>query len=64
MPSQIKKCICHNISFSEIQILLQKESLEELKEKNLCCSKCQYCVPYVLKMIETGETEFENFLKI
>jgi hypothetical protein len=47
------KCICHNISISEIIINAQSKklgglSLEELQKEKICATKCKLCIPYIL----------------
>lgn len=63
---KIDCCVCYSISFEELhQISKQYElkTFEDLKNKKLCGARCQMCVPYIKKMLETGQTEFENQLE-
>ena len=34
------------------------KTLEELREVKTVAANCKLCVPYILKMIETGEIKF------
>lgn len=34
-------------------------NLEQIKEKFGCTTRCGMCQPYLEKLLETGETEFE-----
>ena len=38
-------------------------SLEELKKHKVVADNCKLCVPYIEKMLETGQTEFENIIE-
>lgn len=37
-------------------------SIEELKEIKLVAANCKLCLPYIKRMIETGQTEFDIIL--
>lgn len=61
MRKTVVMCVCHNISFQEIQRKANHQNLttiSELKAKKICSNGCQMCVPYVERMLRTGETEF------
>ncbi|NBB76689.1 MAG: hypothetical protein GVY02_04855 [Bacteroidetes bacterium] len=58
----VERCICHKISFATIKQIAANnglETIEELREKNICSTNCQMCAPYILRMLETGETSFQ-----
>lgn len=62
----ITKCICYDTTFSEMKIIIEKNklnSLEELREFKQVAWNCKLCVPYINKMIETGETKFEVIME-
>lgn len=55
-------CICHKISFKEIQKIAAEKGIicvEELQKENICCTNCKLCIPYVELMFKTGVTTFE-----
>ena len=60
-PLKIDSCICYKLSFSEI-LAFGLLSLEEIKEKEGVCNKCEMCNPYVEKMLKNGKTEFYEIL--
>jgi bacterioferritin-associated ferredoxin len=58
----VERCICHNITFDEIQKIAKERginSVEELQNENLCCMNCKLCKPYIELMFKTGLTSFE-----
>lgn len=66
---QITHCICRATSFSEIQRLAAEQgllslgkacSLDDIVDKLKAGDKCGLCRPYLARMLETGETEFEQ----
>jgi NAD(P)H-nitrite reductase large subunit len=57
----VTHCICFHKSFAELQALMRLRGLstfDEIKCHALFGENCKMCVPYVKKMIETGETVF------
>ncbi|MDZ4713784.1 MAG: (2Fe-2S)-binding protein [bacterium] len=62
----ITKCICYDTTFSEMKKIMQKhdlKTLDELKKVRMVASNCRLCLPYINRMIETGQTEFELILE-
>lgn len=58
----INRCLCHNRSFEEIKTYAHKydiHTIEELQSRKICSCGCRICLPYVEKMLKTGETSFE-----
>lgn len=58
----VTKCICHNRSFEQIKAYAKRnriDTVEELQERYICSCSCQQCLPYVKRMLKTGETSFE-----
>lgn len=39
------------------------KTLDELREVKVVAANCKLCIPYITKMIETGETKFEELLE-
>lgn len=58
----VEWCICEKRHFSELQREAEARgwtTVEQLIEAGLCGTNCQFCVPYVRRMLRTGETSFE-----
>jgi NAD(P)H-nitrite reductase large subunit len=57
-PKPVRQCVCFEKTFQEL-----KEAgvltLSEVIERFGCTTGCGLCKPYILRMLETGETEFE-----
>lgn len=65
MKINIDRCICFNTTFKEMKnIMLENniKTLEELKKIKPVSLNCKICLPYIMKMIETGKTEFSEIL--
>jgi bacterioferritin-associated ferredoxin len=65
-PAQymVTQCVCFHKTFAELQGVMRHHELttfEELKCHVRFGENCKRCVPYVKKMIETGNTAFEVF---
>lgn len=59
----VNRCICSNISFSEVKKIAAEKnynSVDELRLNEICCRHCELCRPYVEEMLETGETSFST----
>lgn len=57
----VNRCICSAISFDEVLEIAKEEKLstiEELREKKVCCVNCKLCEPYIKKVLSTGQTIF------
>ena len=52
----IRRCVCASVTFEELKRLGVK-SLSEAADHD-CGITCGRCQPYILRMIETGETAF------
>lgn len=60
--SKVTKCICFDITFrelKEISIINNCKSLQELKAYAIFSEKCKLCSPYIQKMLETDQVEFD-----
>lgn len=58
----VTKCICHDRCFEQIKAYAKRNEVNtvgELQERYICSCSCQRCVPYVERVLETGETSFE-----
>lgn len=66
MNFNITKCICYDTSFEEMKTIMQHQkvnTLEELQQIKPVALNCKLCVPYINKMIETGETKFKIIIQ-
>jgi len=62
MKFEVTKCVCYDTTFEEMKEIMQKNNLttvDELREIKPVALNCKLCLPYINKMIETGETRFE-----
>lgn len=58
----VTRCVCFGKKFSELKEIALKHNvttLEELQKHVRFGENCKRCHPYVTKMLETGQTEFE-----
>lgn len=59
--SYVTRCVCFGVSFEELQEIAEDrgcKTIEDLRDYVDFGLACSMCNPYVLKMLETGETEF------
>ncbi len=62
----ITKCICYDTSFEDMKKIMKDNNLstlEELKKFKTVADNCKLCVPYIDRMINSGETKFEVILE-
>ncbi|MEO6693795.1 MAG: hypothetical protein ABIY50_04365 [Ignavibacteria bacterium] len=62
MKIEVTKCICYNTTFEEMKSIMQKNKLntvDELRNIKPVALDCRLCLPYIIKMINTGETKFD-----
>lgn len=60
------KCVCSDILFSEMKKIAEKHgvsSADKLREFVTFGVNCKLCLPYVEKLLKTGETEFESVIE-
>lgn len=57
----VDRCVCRGVSFAELKDLAERTGadLDGIAERTGCGSGCSMCVPYIQKMLESGETSFE-----
>lgn len=58
----VVRCICFGRTFREIKQYAMENNLKtvaELQQRNYCSNRCKLCVPYVERMLQTGETAFD-----
>ncbi|MBL9000761.1 MAG: (2Fe-2S)-binding protein [Phycisphaerae bacterium] len=60
---RVDRCICHHHTFAQLREIAsrQKADFAALRERTGCCTGCGMCLPYVLRMLESGETSFPLF---
>jgi bacterioferritin-associated ferredoxin len=60
----ITHCVCRRMPFSVLEPLARERgwTLEDVKRETGCGDQCGLCRPYLLKMLQTGETEFHDLL--
>ena len=62
MKYEATKCVCNNISFEEMKIIAVKndiQNIEGLVNVLQVATNCRLCVPFIKKMLATGETIFK-----
>jgi NAD(P)H-nitrite reductase large subunit len=57
-PKPVTFCVCHQTSFAELKDA-KVASLEEIASRFGCGTGCGSCRPYLVRLLETGETEFD-----
>lgn len=61
----INKCVCFDTTFKEMKSIMKKydlKNLNELRKVKEVGTNCKLCVPYIEKMISTGQTEFHEII--
>lgn len=59
----VTRCICDDISFKELKQLSYEKgykNVHQLIEGKICATNCKLCVPYIHKMLKTGQIAFEE----
>jgi bacterioferritin-associated ferredoxin len=58
--SVVDRCVCHNITFAELKEIALRlgNDPERVSRETGCGEGCGMCMPYIHRMIATGETEF------
>ena len=61
---QVDRCVCRNRLFSDLlpEARVQGWDLAALMAATGCGAQCGLCRPYLLRMLETGETVFHELL--
>ena len=56
------KCRCHGVKFTRMKALAADKGIDsvgDLQREVRFGDNCKRCVPFVAKMLKTGETEFK-----
>lgn len=62
----INRCVCFNVKFADVKRIMDENGFTKLEEAQsvIDVSKnCKLCRPYLEKMLETGETEFNYIIE-
>lgn len=67
----VDRCVCHRVPFRLLDQIVEREHdvetetaeqiIEALSARTGCSTGCGMCRPYILRMIETGQTSFVPF---
>jgi bacterioferritin-associated ferredoxin len=53
----VRMCVCHAVTFEELR-QAELVTLEEIADRYGCGTGCGACLPYLQRMLATGETAF------
>ena len=58
---RVDRCVCFDVTFGELDAYARETScdLDGLSARFGCGRGCGLCIPYIRRMLETGETSFE-----
>ncbi|MBN8568622.1 MAG: (2Fe-2S)-binding protein [Ignavibacteria bacterium] len=62
----IDRCICFNVKFADVKKIMDDNgfnTLEEVQSVIDVSKNCKLCRPYLEKMLQTGETEFNYIIE-
>ena len=67
----VDRCVCHHVPFKLLDQIVEREHdvetesteqiFQDLQKRTKCSTGCGMCRPYILRMIETGQTSFVPF---
>lgn len=64
-PIRVDRCVCRSTSFARLKQAADRSScttVEELHEHADFGTECGTCLPYVRRMLRTGETVFGEII--
>lgn len=64
-PIRIDRCICRSTSFARLKQTADRSgatTVDELHEHAAFGTDCETCLPYVRRMLRTGETVFHEII--
>ncbi len=58
---RVDRCVCFDVTFGELEAYARETGcdLDGLSARFGCGRGCGLCIPYIRRMLETGETSFE-----
>jgi len=59
--TQVTRCVCFSVHFEDLKEIAEKHdcrTIEELQRHVEFGMGCRMCLPYVAKMLLTGQTDF------
>lgn len=61
----IDRCVCFDLRFSDLKRKLEERpaTMDQIARRFGCGSCCGICRPYIERMLETGETVFNEVLR-
>ncbi len=62
----ITKCVCFDMTFAQMKKKMEEKNIndiEGLRKIKPVATNCKLCLPYINKMIETGQTEFDQIIE-
>ena len=59
---RIDRCVCFEVTFEQLKRCADDEglALDELQQRFGCGRGCGLCLPYIRRMLETGQTCFHE----
>ncbi|MFM7133934.1 MAG: bacterioferritin-associated ferredoxin [Planctomycetota bacterium] len=67
---EIDRCVCYDVRFAELKEIAERERshanplmVDDLSKRLGCGSCCGLCRPYIERMLETGETVFNEVIE-
>lgn len=64
-PIRVDRCVCHSTSFARLKETARAagaDTVEQLQEHAAFGTECGTCLPYVRRMLRTGETVFREIV--
>jgi len=57
----VDRCVCRGVTFAELKELAARTGadLDAITDQTGCGTGCSMCVPYIKRMLESGETYFD-----
>ncbi len=61
----IDRCVCFDLRFSDLKRKVEERpaTMDQIARRYGCGSCCGICRPYIERMLETGETVFNEVLR-
>ncbi|HSR15357.1 MAG TPA: hypothetical protein VLL51_06370 [Gemmatimonadales bacterium] len=65
LPVRIDRCVCQRMTFSSLLLLAGERqwSLGQLVRETGCGDQCGMCLPYLRRMLASGDTVFHQPLE-